>query len=64
MSLIPVLSSEEFTSLVKISFGPIQDAQIPSEHLLKLVGLQRNPSLMVMARIADALSVRLTELLK
>ena len=40
MSLIPVLSSEEFTSLVKISFGPIQDAQIPSEHLLKLVGFR------------------------
>lgn len=40
------------------------DAEIDLTYLGGIERGKRNPSLMVMARIADALSVRLTDLLK
>ena len=34
------LSVAEFASLAKVGTGPLLGAPIPSEHLLKLIGLQ------------------------
>lgn len=40
MYLAPALSNEEFASLTKVGAGPLLGIPIPSEHLLKLVGLR------------------------
>jgi hypothetical protein len=40
MSFIPMLSESEFSSLVRLGDRLLPDEAVPSEHLMKLVGLR------------------------